>query len=95
VDALTLEVPDGLAWVWRFPVRTPTRFASRLAPGSWRAAARTPPTVTVVATREAWAGFLTTPRGKRRLRTEEISVEGSQAQRVRFASAFAAKISTR
>jgi hypothetical protein len=49
----------------------------------------------VVATREAWASFLTTPRGKRRLRTREISLEGSQAQRERFANAFAAKISTR
>jgi hypothetical protein len=49
--------------------------------------------VTVVTTREAWANFLTTPRGKRRLRTREISLDGSQAQLERFAKAFAAKIS--
>jgi DNA-binding HxlR family transcriptional regulator len=34
---------DGLAWVWRFPGTTTTRFGSRLAHGSWRVAARTPP----------------------------------------------------
>jgi DNA-binding HxlR family transcriptional regulator len=89
------KAPDGLAWVWRFP--GDDYYTLRFTAGAWDLARgrADPAAVTVVATREAWASFLTTPRGKRRLRTSEITLEGSQAQRERFAKAFAAKITTR
>jgi DNA-binding HxlR family transcriptional regulator len=89
------KAPDGLAWVWRFP--GDDCYTLRLTAGAWELARgrADPAAVPVVATREAWASFLTTPRGKRRLRTREISLEGSHAQRQRFAKAFAAKLSTR
>ncbi len=32
------------------------------------------------ATQEAWATFLTSPRGNRRLPTKEIELEGSEAE---------------
>jgi hypothetical protein len=72
-------------------------YTLRFAAGAWELARgrADPAAVTVVTTSEAWASFLTTPRGKRRLRTREISLEGSHAQRERFAKAFAAKLSTR
>jgi hypothetical protein len=47
--------------------------------------------VTVDATTEDWAVFLTSPRGKRRLPTKDVRLEGSKAQVKRFVKAFAAK----
>jgi DNA-binding HxlR family transcriptional regulator len=88
------KAPDGLAWVWRFP--GDDYYTLRFTAGAWELARgrADPAAVTVVATREAWASFLTMPRAKRRLRPGEISLEGSQAELKRFAKAFAAKIST-
>jgi DNA-binding HxlR family transcriptional regulator len=95
LNAYAPKAPDGLAWVWRFPADD--YYTLRFTAGAWELARgrADPAAVTVAATHEAWAGFLTTPRAKRRLPTRQISLEGSQAQRERFAKAFAAKTPTR
>jgi hypothetical protein len=48
--------------------------------------------VTVVATRQAWATFLTTPRQKRRLPAKGIGLEGARRDIRAFAKAFRAKL---
>ncbi len=86
--------PDGLVWVWRFD---DDDYSLRAENGSWelsrgkedRAA------VTVDARQEAWATFLTSPRGRRRLPTRDIRLEGSPAEVRRFAKAFGAKAALR
>src|SRR5262245_64755006 len=81
------KLPDGLAWVWRFPDE---EFTLQLGDGTWEVARGGEPeaSVTVLATEEAWARFLTTPRERRRLPTSEISLEGSRAELRRFAKGF-------
>jgi HxlR-like helix-turn-helix len=85
---------DGLIWVWRFD---DDDYSLRAKNGSWelsrgkedRAA------VTVDATQRDWATFLTSPRGKRRLPTSDIRLEGSPTEVRRFAKAFGAKAAPR
>jgi hypothetical protein len=48
--------------------------------------------LTVDVTREAWASFLTTPRGKRRLPGKGIRLEGSRGDVRTFAEAFRARL---
>ena len=84
-------LPDGLAWVWRFP--DGDEFTLRLRDGAWEVARGGEPaaSVIVLTTREAWARFLTSPRDGRRMPTDDIRVEGSQADRRRFAKGFRAE----
>ena len=86
------KLPDGLAWVWRFPGEGD--FTLRLGEGSWELAREGEPAagVTVRATGEAWARFLTSPRNERRLPTAEVAIEGSRAELRRFARGFAAEL---
>jgi DNA-binding HxlR family transcriptional regulator len=84
-----------VAWVWRFPGGDPhtLRFDGAqwtLARGDAAAAA-----VTVMATPEAWARFLTTPRRDRRLPLEDVKLEGRLADVQKFAKAFCAELARR
>jgi DNA-binding HxlR family transcriptional regulator len=80
-----------VAWVWRFPSDDAhtLRFDGTqwtLARGDTAAAA-----VTSVATPEAWARFLTTPRRNRRLPLEDVQLEGRRADVQTFAKVFLAE----
>jgi DNA-binding HxlR family transcriptional regulator len=88
-------LPDGLAWVWRFP--GDDEFTLRLGDGAWEVARGGEPAaaVTVLTSREAWARFLTTPRERRRLPTADIGLEGSRAELRRFAKGFRAEFAAR
>jgi DNA-binding HxlR family transcriptional regulator len=88
-------LPDGLAWVWRFPDEG--EFTLRLRDGAWEVARGGEPAagVTVLTTREAWARFLTSPRDGRRLPNDDIILEGSRTELKRFARGFRAELSTR
>jgi DNA-binding HxlR family transcriptional regulator len=86
------KLPDGLAWVWRFPGEDD--FTLRLDNGAWELARGGEPGagVTVLTTREAWARFLTSPRDGRRLPNHDISLEGPRAELRRFAKGFRAEL---
>jgi DNA-binding HxlR family transcriptional regulator len=86
------ELPDGLTWAWRFPGED--AYTLRRSNGAWELArgGDADAVVTVLATRQAWAGFLTTPRAKRRLSSADITLEGSRTELKRFAKAFAAEL---
>jgi DNA-binding HxlR family transcriptional regulator len=86
------KLPDGLAWVWRFPGEDD--YTLRLGDGAWRLSGGgdSGGAVTVRSTKEAWARFLTSPRNGRRLPTDDISIQGSRAQLRRFAKGFAAEL---
>ena len=83
---------DGLVWVWSFPGQDD--YALRSTDGKWELTgeAEDSAAVTVVATPERWATFLTSPRARRRLPTKDIGLEGSAAELERFAAAFYAKL---
>jgi DNA-binding HxlR family transcriptional regulator len=81
-----------IAWVWCFPpddnyTLRSTRGVWELARGRARAAA-----VTVEATPEAWAGFLTAPRGSRRLPRKDIRLHAPRSEAKDFVNAFAAQL---
>jgi DNA-binding HxlR family transcriptional regulator len=86
-----VEPPEQpIAWVWRFP--PDDHYTVRSTPGAWELArewARTA-TVTVEAAPEAWARFLTAPRGSRRLPRRDIRLHAPRAEAENFAKAFAA-----
>jgi DNA-binding HxlR family transcriptional regulator len=84
--------PDGLIWLWRFP--DDEHYSLRARKGSWELnrGKHDGAAVTVDATQEAWAQFITSPRGKRRLPNRNIGVEGSRAAVGRFAKAFGAEL---
>ena len=88
-------LPDGLAWVWRFP--GDDEFTLRLGDGAWEVArgGESAAAVTVLTSREAWARFLTTPRERRRLPTADITLEGSRSELRRFAKGFRAEFAAR
>jgi hypothetical protein len=79
-------------WAWRFPGGED--FTLRLDAGTWqlRRGADPAATVTVLATAEAWATFLTSPREGRRLPSDEIGLQGSRTELRRFASGFLAEL---
>jgi hypothetical protein len=83
---------NGLVWVWRF--RGADSYSLRAEDGAWDVTRgeEEGAVVTVDATAEDWALFLTTPREKRRLPTKDISLEGSRREVRKFAMAFAAKL---
>jgi DNA-binding HxlR family transcriptional regulator len=86
---------DGLTWVWRFPGQDD--YTLRFTDGAWgltRGQGK-PAAITVVATREAWASFLTAPRENRRLPSEDISLEGTRAEIKWFAKTFRAELGSR
>jgi DNA-binding HxlR family transcriptional regulator len=82
----------SLTWVWHFS--GDDSYALRFDEGEWKLAHDRPgaSAVTVVASVEAWARFLTTPRQRRRLPREDIRLEGRRADVERFAKAFAADL---
>jgi DNA-binding HxlR family transcriptional regulator len=83
---------DGLTWVWRFPDEDV--YTLRFTGGMWELSrgGDESEAVTVVATRQGWGTFLTAPRGRRRLPTTAISLEGSRAELKKFAKAFGAEL---
>jgi DNA-binding HxlR family transcriptional regulator len=83
---------DGLAWTWRFPGED--HYTLRVVNGAWELTRgkEEEAVLTVDATREAWASFLTTPRGKRRLPGRGIRLEGSRGDVRAFAEAFRARL---
>ena len=68
---------DGLVWLWSFPGQD--HYALRSTDGRWELTRgrEDSAAVTVVATPERWATFLTSPRARRRLPTKDIGLEGS------------------
>jgi DNA-binding HxlR family transcriptional regulator len=84
--------PDGLVWVWRFPDED--HYSLRAHNGAWELSRgkEDGAAVTVDATREAWATFLTSPRGRRRLPNRTVGLEGSRAAARWFAKAFGAQL---
>ena len=83
---------DGLVWLWSFPGQG--HYALRSSDGRWdlTRGREDSAAVTVVATPERWATFLTSPRARRRLPTKDIGLEGSEPEIERFAVAFYAKL---
>jgi HxlR-like helix-turn-helix len=83
---------DGLVWLWRFPGQDD--YALRSTDGKWELTRgkEDSAAVTVIATPERWAAFLTSPRARRRLPTKGIGLEGSAAEIERFVGAFYAKL---
>ncbi len=86
---------DGLVWVWRFPGGD--SYSLRVRDGGWEATRgeEEGSAVTVNATTEAWATFLTSPREERRLPGNGVELEGPRADLNRFAKAFKAKLAAR
>ena len=85
--------PDGLVWVWRF--RDEDCYSLRAEVGAWDVVRGEDEraVVTVEATAEDWAVFLTTPREKRRLPTKGIRLDAKRPELRRFAKSFMAKLS--
>jgi DNA-binding HxlR family transcriptional regulator len=84
--------PDQTAWVWRFPGED--YFTLRFAEGVWalsRGKAE-PAAVTVLATEEAWASFLTAPLQGRRLPQTDVQLEAAPKDAKRFAKAFRSEL---
>ena len=86
---------DGLVWVWRFPDRD--HYSLRAANGTWELSRgqEEGAAVTVDATQAAWGTFLTTPREKRRLPTDDVRLEGTRSAIRKFANAFKSKLADR
>jgi DNA-binding HxlR family transcriptional regulator len=86
------DAPDGLVWVWHFPDED--WFTLRHESGGWRLARGRDEAaaVTVVSQARAWATFITTRRGRRRLPGKDISLEGRRPELKRFAKAFSAEL---
>jgi DNA-binding HxlR family transcriptional regulator len=84
--------PDGLVWLWRFPDQE--RYSLRTRNGAWELnrGKENGAAVTVDATQEAWASFITSPRGKRRLPNRSVGLQGTRVELRRFAKAFGAKL---
>jgi hypothetical protein len=87
--------PDGLVWVWHFP--SEDSYSLRAEDGAWELTRgeHDGAVVTVDATTEDWAVFLTSPRETRRLPTENVRLEGAQGEIKRFIKTFAAKPAAR
>jgi DNA-binding HxlR family transcriptional regulator len=84
--------PEGLVWLWSFAGED--HYALRFTDRGWELTRGWKDTaaVTVVATPERWATFLTSPKASRRLPTKDVNLDGSRAEIKRFANAFGAKL---
>jgi DNA-binding HxlR family transcriptional regulator len=84
--------PESTTWVWRFP--GDDEYTLAFDGSSWRLdrGGSDASAVTVVASTEVWARFLTSPRGERVLPTTEISLEGPRLRVRMFAKAFRAEL---
>jgi DNA-binding HxlR family transcriptional regulator len=81
----------AVAWTWRFEDDDP--YTIRYASGGWTLARERAEAaqVTIAANVEAWARFLTTPLGDRRLPQESIRLEAPRAEALRLVRAFRAE----
>jgi DNA-binding HxlR family transcriptional regulator len=86
--------PDGLVWVWRF--RGEDSYSLQAEDGAWDVTRgeEDGAALTVDATAEDWAVFLTTPREKRRLPAKGIKLEGNRSEVRRFAKLLMAELAT-
>src|SRR5262245_59816813 len=87
--------PEGLVWVWRF--QGEDTYSLRAEDGAWDVTRgeEDGAAVTVDATANEWAAFLTTPREKRRLPAKGIRLDGKRSEVSRFAKAFGARAEAR
>ena len=87
--------PDGLVWVWRFPGED--SYSLRAKDGAWELTRgeQEGAAVTVDATTEDWAVFLTSPRKKGQLPSKDVRLEGAQREIKRFVKAFGANPAAR
>jgi DNA-binding HxlR family transcriptional regulator len=87
--------PDGLVWLWRFP--DDEYYSLRASGGAWELSRgeEAGGAVTVEATQEDWATFLTSPRGSRRLPNRNVRLEGRGPAVRKFAMAFGAQFASR
>jgi DNA-binding HxlR family transcriptional regulator len=81
-----------VAWTWRFPGGD--HYTLRLDEAVWALAREEAPAaaVTVTATPEAWARFLTAPQGRRHLPRRDIQLEASPKALEQFANSFRATL---
>jgi hypothetical protein len=82
----------AVAWTWRFQ-DDDDPYTIRFDSGGWTLAREQAEAaaVTVAASVEAWARFLTTPRGDRRLPREGIRLEATRGEALRLVRAFRAE----
>jgi DNA-binding HxlR family transcriptional regulator len=92
LNRYSLAPPDGLVWLWRFPDEEHYSLRARNEAWELNRGKQDGATVTVDATQEAWARFITSPRAKRRLPSRSIGLDGSRAEIRRFAEAFGAEL---
>jgi DNA-binding HxlR family transcriptional regulator len=92
LDRYSAAPPDGLVWVWRF--QGEASYCLRAEEGAWDVTRgeEEGAAVTVNATAEDWAVFLTTPRERRRLPAKGINLEGKRSEVRRFAKLFMAEL---
>ena len=86
------EVAHPVSWVWHFEPDDP--YTVRFDRGLWALARGDSEAAAVMITSspETWARFLTTKRGERQLRDEEIHLEGKPKAIKEFARVFAANL---
>ena len=91
LNKLSSAPPDGLVWSWRFPGQDSYSLLAK--DGAWELTRgeQEGTAVTVDATTEDWAVFLTTPRERRRLPSKSVRLEGSKSEVKKFVKAFGAK----
>lgn len=82
----------SVIWVWQFPDQH--EYTLRHSDDIWQLTrgGAASAAVSVRATAEAWARFLTSPRPGRRLPSQDITLEGTTGQRGLFAKAFGAEL---
>jgi DNA-binding HxlR family transcriptional regulator len=79
-----------IVWVWRFP--PDWEYSLQYDGGEWKLArgATEPATLTIAATTDAWARFMTSPLEGRRLPREDVELSGKRGAIREFVKAYGA-----